>query len=331
MANPDATTALPWAMGGHSPSDAGTNLTWFDTFAHEEFPNVDMTQPYAPPTQNTTYYCFVFPIPPGTPARHAVQFQPLIDNISHVHHAFIFRVGAGTMNPPTDGECLGLVQNGDLVASWFPGRDATVLPTGTGVEFDGGDFVVLQVHYDSVNQGPPLYPQQYDMSGIRILFSTQAGIINAGLLWTGYQWPDSSPLLGSAIRQSTCVLPSDMTLFGDIPHMHQHGTRLLFELDQGGTGNFQPVVDVTNWDFHEQPIYDEQYSAVQPSVLKQMLPVHLHQNDVVRTTCYWSVPDTVQPNGGNLWGEGSGNEMCFNFMYIYPTIPNLRQCVLIQH
>jgi hypothetical protein len=57
----------------------------------------------------------------------------------------------------------------------------------------------------------------------------------------------------------------------------------------------------------------------------------LHRNDVVRTTCQWTVPSTVQPNGGNLWGEAPGHEVCLNFMYVYPASPNLARCLTIQH
>jgi copper type II ascorbate-dependent monooxygenase-like protein len=300
----DATQPLPWADGGASPSDAGTNLAWFDTFAHA---TGNTAAPFTAPINTTTYWCFAFTIPATAPqTQYAVQFEPFIDNIAHIHHAFIFRVAQGATS---DGDCFGLVPGGDLVASWFPGRDATVLPPNVGVRFNRGDQVVLQVHYDAVR-----FPNTTDNSGIRVLFSSSAGITPAALLWTGYQW--SSTLQGTqAQRQNTCTLPADMTLFSDIPHMHRYGTSLLFEVQRVGTSSFVPLVDVPAWSFDDQPIYDI------PAADQQ-----LHAGDIVRTTCTWNVSSA--PNGQVTWGEGSGNEMCFNFMYHYPAIAgNLRQCV----
>jgi hypothetical protein len=325
---PDAYEALPWADGGHSPTDAGTNLTWFDTFAHQESPS-DLTKPFAPPIEQTTYYCFAFLVPPSAPIQYIVSFDPVLDNQAHIHHAFVFRV-PGNMGA-SDGTCLGLVNGGDLIGSWFPGRGRQDLPPNTGVRVYGGDYLVLQIHYDSVLTGPPAFPQQYDMTGFRILMSSTTTIIPAGLLWSGYQW--TNPLIGTnATRESVCSLSAaapctpaaganvcatipaaGITVFADIPHMHQHGVSLLAEVDHTGSGSsYQTLQDVPAWSFDDQPIY-----PVDPS-MQQFKP-----GDLIRTTCVWNV-------GSNQvdWGEGSQNEMCFNFLYHYPLIPgNLRACV----
>jgi hypothetical protein len=324
----DIYEALPWLDGGRSPADAGTDLAWFDVFAHQQSPS-DTTKPFAPPVAQTTYYCFAFVVPPTAPTQYIVSFDPIIDNEAHIHHAFVFRV-PGNMGA-SDGSCLGLVNGGDLIGSWFPGRGRQDLPPNVGVRTYPGDYLVLQVHYDSVLTGPPAFPQQYDMSGFRILMSSTPTIVPAGLLWGGYQW--TTPLVGTnAQKASSCSLSAaapctptgganvcatipaaGITVFADIPHMHQYGVSFLVEVDHTGTGmGYQTFQSVPAWSFGDQPIY-----PVDPS-MQQFRP-----GDLIRTTCTWNL-GTNQVS----WGEGSQNEMCFNFLYHYPLIPgNLRACV----
>jgi hypothetical protein len=274
--------------------------------------------------QQTDYECFAFTVTTTRAVEHAIEFQPFIDNRQHVHHALLFlyphiNPNTGLVNTPNpDGPygCLGLVNGADLIGGWFPGRGTDHLPTNVGVPVHDSDQIVLQMHYDSVTM-PGI-----DNSGIRVLLASQAGMIDAGLFWTGYVW--SNPLQANAMetRTSTCVLPGDMVLFADIPHMHRHGTHIEFEVQPGGTGPFQTVRDVPGWNFDDQPIYP----VLDP--VTQQQGWQLHAGDIVRTTCWWQVgADPI------AWGEGSGNEMCYNFMYHYPLVsetgsmPNLRSCV----
>jgi hypothetical protein len=320
--NPDASTPLPWQDGG-APPDAGMGNRWVETYAHAP---ASHATPYAMPPQTATdYECFAFMVRTATPTavEHAIEFVPFIDNLAHVHHALLFlypHINPNTMmpQPPAlDGPygCLGLVPGADLIGGWFPGRGTDHLPLNVGLPIHDQDQIVLQMHYDGITTGGN------DQTGFLIELSDAMGMIDAGLLWTGYVW-NNDLTSATASRQQTCVLPADLTLFADIPHMHRRGTHIQFEVQPGGAGPFINVVDVPSWSFDNQPIYP----VHDPN--NSMIPWQLHQGDVVRTTCDWNIGTMSVP-----WGEGSQDEMCFTFMYHYPAInespsmPNLRSCV----
>ena len=97
----------------------------------------------------------------------------------------------------------------------------------------------------------------------------------------------------------TCDYPItfDGWLLSVGPHMHELGkaTRIILNPD---TPDETILIDIPNWDFHWQG----QYSFEEP--------VALVEGDVLRLECWW---DNSKGDRYVVWGEGTQDEMCFNF------------------
>jgi hypothetical protein len=185
-----------------------------------------------------------------------------------------------------------------MISGWAPGRMAELMPPGVGVPIAAGDQLILQVHYDNVRQ-----MGQTDHSGIRVILVEQDNLQPAGIMWAGAVW--LSPMNGANVsKQATCDVRHATTIFADFPHMHQLGTRILLELQRGGRGPWEQVVEIPAWDFEDQP------NVPIPMQHQQVMP-----GDKLRTTCWWNT------HGRSIgFGESTSDEMCFHFLYHYPVV-----------
>lgn len=310
----DAGPRLPWMDGNRSPPP-GPGQVWLDTFAHEEGnTNQPAVIPYSP--AGTSYYCFAFTIPNTAPAeQYAVRFEPMFDNSRYIHHTFVFhhRQGEGEDWPDAfdclENGFLNVTVNGQrrpepIMTGWFPGRGPDETPPGVGILVRPGDQLVLQIHYDSIPQGGIR-----DWTGVRVLLTEQQGLINSGEVWSGRIW--GTPPVPDGNGQVTIVgtsapLDRAVTVYRAVPHMHERGLSFLFERQRAGSQVWETVVNVAQWDFHNQVIYDippdqQQFNA----------------GDRVRTTCVFD----TQGRALNF-GEESQNEMCFTMMNHYPLTYN---------
>lgn len=300
---------FPWVAGNETPPP-GPGYRYINAYAHAAG---DLNAPLPLRQTDTDYECFSFTLPPvgtGTvTVEHAVEFAPFVDNRQHIHHALLFLVPSSAPAPevgPVQCEANALITNGTLMGGYFPGRSTSYMPRGVGIPVHAGDHFVFQVHYDSVNNSTTT-----DRTGIQVLLSSAPNMQDAGAFWIGVEnWP--KPILGSDNVRTTgnCSVPQDATFFSSVPHMHRYGAT------QTLTINGNPVVQVPSWDFNAQPIYDLPAPFVQ-----------LHRGDQLDVTCTYNAPGTGE---GVMWGETSANEMCFNFMYVYPAFPASmeRGCVI---
>jgi hypothetical protein len=291
-------------MGGPDGGTPGRNVTrTMDIVATQ--PN--SPDPYRLPQRSTNYVCWAVTVPPGNGNQeYMFRFEPLIDNTAHTHHTLLFK---NTGSPEQEGVpfgCTDTIQpNRTMIAGWAPGRTADEIPAGAGVPITPGDQLVLQVHYDSVMDG-----NQTDQSGVRVFFTDDSNLEEAGMLWCGKIW--FNPLNGpNETRTHTWTVSQDLTAFAVFPHMHQVGTSILLEVQRGGSGAWTRLVDIPAWDFNDQP-------NVPIPAAEQLI----RQGDRLRTTCTWNTQGRSVP-----FGEASDDEMCFNFVYHYPKIGNEIACV----
>ncbi|MFO0722598.1 MAG: hypothetical protein U1E65_02365 [Myxococcota bacterium] len=298
---------IPWADGGVD-SDAGVpGLRWLDIFARDP---ANIAAPYHVPLMATSYECWSYPSG-SVGNEHITQFIPVVDNVLHDHHALVFIDRTGTETSPNvvgPYDCVGIPRNTDLIGGWFPGWPPTVTPQGVGIPLGPRDRVVFQMHYDSVFTN-----DVYDNTGFRVLVDANAGLIDSAVLWVGARWEHTMNGPNEHIQGGCTLADHDITVWAISPHMHQTGTRVMFEISRQG-GPWQPVQDVNPWDFHNQQVYG------------QTPLLQLRVGDAVRTQCWYDTQgrDVVA-------GEGSLDEMCYTYLNHYPPLSNpFRRCVEIQ-
>jgi uncharacterized membrane protein len=301
----DSGPGIPWMNGGSSMID-DPNQRWLDIYVRE--PNTTPAQPYNIAEADTQYICWSYPI--GTPIgadEYAVFIEPILWNDTrHLHHMMLYQDRSGTI-PQAQGimgpyECPAFPTAGntseyaEYMGGWFPGLLPYNLPDGVGIRVGATDRIIIQNHYDQVNQ-----PGRTDFSGVRLLLDNRPHQESESL-WTGVVW--STPLNGpNEVRQGTCTVQQETNLYSSFPHMHTNGTRITSEIRRAGE-DWITISEVAAWNFRDQPIL-----PVDPDYQ------HLNPGDEIRTTCYWDTQGRSIPQG-----EGSTDEMCFVVFWHYPPL-----------
>jgi uncharacterized membrane protein len=301
----DSGPGIPWMNGGSSMT-GDPDQRWLDVFVRE--PNTSPPEPYNIGTGETQYICWSYPIGvPNGADEYAVFIEPILWNDTrHLHHMMLYQDRSGTV-PQDQGvvgpyDCPAFPTAGttgnyaEYMGGWFPGLLPYGLPDGVGIRVAPTDRIIIQNHYDQVNQ-----LGRTDFSGVRLLLDNRAHQ-ESETLWTGVVW--STPLNGpNEVRQGTCTVQQETNLYSSFPHMHTMGTRITSEIRRAG-GEWTTISEVAAWNFREQPIL-----PVDPEFQ------HLNPGDEIRTTCYWDTQGRSIPQG-----EGSMDEMCFVVFWHYPPL-----------
>ncbi len=262
------------------------------------------------------YQCFTFASPVAA-ATQAIAWAPITDDARVLHHWILFRTetpqpdgGSGPCNMPSDAL---------FVAGWAPGGGNYELPADVGLEL-GGENVsfILQVHYHNVAH----LEDAIDRSGVAMCVVDEprehtAGIVTLGTL--GIDIPADAAAhdeSGTCPSWITSYLPEPLHAIASFPHMHQLGRGFRTDIMRGGeSGPVETLVDVPSFNFESQTYYPHA-----PEVLIQ-------PGDALRTTC------TYDNAGGSrvTFGEATEDEMCFNFVMVWPieVIGDNRQCGLL--
>ncbi|MEM9454844.1 MAG: hypothetical protein AAGF11_11740 [Myxococcota bacterium] len=279
--------------------------------AHAE----DSKEPFHVPAQgaDNLYQCFSFhsPLAEGT---QATAWAPIIDDERVVHHWILYRTptpqpdgGVGPCNMPNDTT---------FVAGWAPGGKNFLMPDDVGLELGGpDDYYILQIHYHNTAQ----YDDSFDRSGVAFCTAEQprpmtAGVLTLGTIWlnipAGAEGHQESGVCPSWI---TSLLPEPLTVIASFPHMHEIGRSFSTEILRGGDeADVEPVTEVPIYEFDNQEFYvrDE--------------PIQIMPGDAIRTTCTYDNPYDFPVR----FGEGTEDEMCFNFVMAYPieNVGDSRNC-----
>jgi hypothetical protein len=283
-----------------------------------------------------------------------------------VHHAILFRVppadvpAAQKLDRDDDGDgwtCFGgtgiagsdpgsaLGGGSDWIAAWAPGgRGEEPTPAGTGYLLQPGAQLVMQVHYNLLNQaagqsdrpgvrlrlmagGAPLVPLRTTLLPAPVELPCPAGKtgglcnraaavfdvmrrfgLDAGTTVAGLTLlcrPDGKPAPG---RTQTCDhrVSDAGHIYALAGHMHLLGTRITVQLNPGRPGA-RTLLDVDPWNFHDQR------SVALPK------PVAVAAGDILRVSCTHdaSLRGDVLPGAPPryvLWGDGTTDEMCLGIV-----------------
>lgn len=276
------------------PSGTGPMLTGTVT-------DLDIGGDYTPVTTDD-YRCFV--LDPKLAADTDLVAYDFVPGVrAEVHHVLVY---AGSLSelqakdqagPGVGYTCYGgpNITSPQLVAAWVPGSSATIYPTGTGIPIKAGAGLVMQIHYNTINAKAP------DRSKLRLQFSptrVPRPALLTSLANTSFKIPAGAVGYSAGNDLTT---PSDLTLWGVAPHLHQLGEKAKIEaVPPGGTS--QCLIDIPRWDFHWQQLY----------MYESTTGISLPKGTKVSFTCTWDNPTSNVIR----WGEATTDEMCINYFYV---------------
>jgi hypothetical protein len=189
---------------------------------------------------------------------------------------------------------LRFVNGGGYLFSWAPGGPAIEFPDG-GIRIKPTDELVLQIHYNNGVGASDVH----DSSGVRLYLADEVGS-EYGLAnlasWSIYV-PDGTESSASA----HCDVQNQVHVFAAAPHMHSIGNAFEHTITRKG-GKSEDLVSLTGWTFSAQRYY--------------AIGIDLAPGDALDMTCHY------KNDSGHLVtaGEGTMDEMCFDFMYVTPPL-----------
>jgi Copper type II ascorbate-dependent monooxygenase, C-terminal domain len=240
-----------------------------------------------------------------------------------------------------------------LLSFWAPGHGADHLPVGTGVVLPAGSLVIMQVHYNllvgdkpvknsvvlhTVPISTPLLPLHLNLMLAPPDIPCPAGVTGplcnraASLANQGQRFGASAVEEVNGIEAICDRNPADPQV-GDSAscnstfakngyivrvqaHMHLLGRTFTMVLNPG-TPQAKTVLDVSDYDFHDQRSYNLN------------APIRVAAGEPVRITCTYD-PTLAQelpilrkaPPHFVTWGDGSADEMCIGLAWTSATLPN---------
>lgn len=277
---------------------------------------------FSTPTQmdetQTHYICEQMVIDaPAQGTLHKIKTAVLLDNPEVLHHMFVFICPTGTTSADGDrvGQgyyaCSGNDVGCQRIGGWAVGPHEECEPSNVGRELDFGDatqiVVKIEAHYDNASGKP-----QQDQSGIRVhMTPTPRPLIASGAT---LGMPHISkdfviPALTSSHSLST-ICPSVITeklenavyAYAFNPHMHLYGRSAVTEHYRCGQ-KIGEIGRIGAYEFDNQQTY-----TLDP-------PVKILPGDSFVTTCVY---DTSAVDFEVRGGEETKDEMCLNFLSLYP-------------
>ena len=273
-------------------------------------------EPYAVPEigADNLYTCFAF----KAPFEHETQataWAPIIDDERVVHHWILYRTKLPQLQEGPFPCDVTLQVTTEFVAGWAPGGGTLVLPDDVGLELGGpDDWYILQMHYNNTAR----HPDVRDRSGVAFCTAEEdrpnrAGIVTLGSL--GIAIPPGAQdhdVTGICSGLTTALWP-ELHVLGSSPHMHQLGRGMrstVHRLD----GTTEAITDVPAFDFESQGM-----SFHDPELI-------VHPGETITTTCTYDNPNPYPV----FFGEGTNDEMCFDFVLAYPVDTLLdRNCGIV--
>lgn len=238
---------------------------------------------YSVPMQPDLYQCFNWALPWGVKPAQIVSARPIIDNSKVLHHWILYNTDSAVQDGTNSG-CVGAHPNAAMVTGWAPGGEPLETPADVGIGVAPGGFV-LELHYNNSVGG-----DQTDASGVELCVTDKLRPNEAAVHWLGTQ------SLNKINASGTCrpANSGDVTILSSTPHMHLQGRHLKTVINRAG-GSSEVLIDKA-FDFNTQVSYPTR------TVIKK--------GDTLTTTCTFATPTP--------FGEGTNQEMCYNFVLAYP-------------
>jgi hypothetical protein len=196
---------------------------------------------------------------------------------------------------------------GGVLGGWAPGFRPVELPPDIGILIPKGAYVIMQVHYNLHEAGEVTAPDQtrvglYFHENVprnRLLalplVNTQF-VLEPGEMGKAVVAEFNLDFAEIGLPIPEIFMPK-LSAIRIAPHMHQLGTQIGAELTHPD-GTRVPLIQIDNWDFHWQGMYD--YVA----------PVPLPYRSRLKATCVFdnTTDRTVR------WGESTEDEMCLVYI-----------------
>lgn len=180
----------------------------------------------------------------------------------------------------------------DYLYTWAPGTGAIEFPDG-GLRLKPSDVLVMNIHY---NNGAGI-EDVVDSSGIQLWVDEPAGT-EWGMASPGV-WDINVPPHESATATESCTVTQEFDVLAGMPHMHETGTDVLHVVTRAD-GTEETLIELSGWSFESQYFYEQ--------------PITIHDGDTLTLSCTFDNTTDTTVN----WGEGTEDEMCFNFIYVTP-------------
>lgn len=238
---------------------------------------------YKVPMEPDLYQCFNWAPPWGTKKVQLVSTRPLIDNSKVLHHWLLYNT-AESVTDGNNSSCVGAHPNASMISGWAPGGDGLETPADVGVVVQPGGFV-LELHYNN-----SISTNELDGSGVELCVTDKLRPKEAAVHWLGTQSLSKQTATGTCVPTNT----SDVTILSSTPHMHLQGRHMKTVINRAAGGS-EVLIDKP-FDFNTQVSYKT------PAVIKP--------GDTLTTTCTYATPTP--------FGEGTNQEMCYNFVLAYP-------------
>lgn len=296
--------------GGDDPEELPCDEPEFVVTAHAS----GSDEPYHVPEVDNLYMCFAFKAPFDKNTQ-ATAWAPVIDDERVVHHWILYRTKIPQLQAGAFPCNASLQLTTDFVAGWAPGGGNLVLPDDVGLDLGGpNDWYILQIHYNNTAQ----HPDALDRSGVAFCTAEEdrpnlAGIVTLGSL--GIAIPPGAQdhdVTGICSGLTTLLWP-EMHVLGSSPHMHELGRKIrstVHRLD----GTTEEIIDMPAFDVENQGMYFNDPELI------------VNPGETITTTCTYDNPNAYPV----FFGEGTNDEMCFNFVLAYPVNTLLdRNCGLV--
>jgi len=259
---------------------------------------------------------------------------------------------------PLPSTALAGLSTVPLLTFWAPGAGVDNFPKGSGVILPAGSLVVMQVHYNllvgdrpvknalvlhTVPATTPLLPLHLDLMLAPPDIPCPTGVTGplcnpaASLANLGQRFGPSAVAEVNGIESICGNNPSDppvgdstscISRIGEngyivrvYAHMHLLGRAFKMVLNPG-TPEAKTVLNVPNYDFHDQRSYN------------LTTPIPVTAGEPVKVTCTYD-PTLAQelpilrkaPPHFVTWGDGSTDEMCIGIAWTSKVLPNAHDSV----
>ncbi len=319
-------------------------------------------EPYAgDPEVPDDYNCQVYD-PQITETSYVTRFEFEPDQKEVVHHAVVFLATANMADEAAarDAEteapgwtCYGLADLNstdegarvDQVMGWAPGLQPAVMPEGSGLKMEPGDFLVVQLHLHYDHEAP------LDSSAMVLQMATEEELADGPLdsvVTTRYLGPaeipcvegDPNPLCDRELAYANVIerfgafagaIPLGLNrLCGvtpeDFAHMNQGTASSSCDLNVTRPGEIVSLLghmhELGSWMrmtlnpgtpeeriLLDIPVWSFEWQLTYSPVES----IVLDGDDVIRLECGWD--RSLQPGadlGYVMWAEGTGDEMCYS-------------------
>jgi hypothetical protein len=267
---------------------------------------------YTPSTaREDDYRCFVVEAPIATGPYFVTGSEMHPGNARIAHHAIVYAPtndaqadAARALDETEDGPgytCFGGAGVRAMpVALWAPGAGATLYPTGTGVQLEGGRPLIIQIHYNTHAAPGTSDRSHFDLQTVTsgVTPAYWVPIADTGLVLPPHM--SSAGATASAHVVDLTRLTINLHAYGTAPHMHTLGRSTHVSVTRDG-GEEECLLELPRWDFHWQQAYFYER------------PIPLAPTDLLTITCDF---DTSSRSETTTWGEGTSDEMCIDFLYL---------------